>query len=112
MNLPYTFSILSKRSKHTIDRINTILNTLFALCHNLGGRVEHLYQRVVRNDVHQATMNQGLIDSLAGAHQKIKDLQAQQAILEQRLALLERGAGVKIEGDGDVKKEVKQEPMN
>lgn len=95
-----------------MDRINTILNNLFALCHTLGGRVENLYQRIVRNDVEQATMNQGLIESLAGAHQKIRNLEAQQTILEQRLTLLERGAGVKMEGDGDVKKEVKQEPMN
>ncbi|KAH0352070.1 hypothetical protein KCU81_g2065, partial [Aureobasidium melanogenum] len=92
--------------------INTIFNTIFALCHNLGGRIDQLYQRIVRNDVEQATMNQGLIESLAGAHQKIRYLEAQQADLVQRLALLERGAGVKMEGDGDVKKEVKQEPMN
>ncbi|KAG9945938.1 hypothetical protein KCU85_g6820, partial [Aureobasidium melanogenum] len=95
-----------------MDRINTIFNTLFALCHNLGGRIENLYQRVVRNEVEQATMNQGLIDSLAGAHQKIRNLEAQQLVLEQRLARLERGVGVKIEGDEDVKKEVKQEPSN
>ncbi|KAG9698183.1 hypothetical protein KCU95_g2808, partial [Aureobasidium melanogenum] len=93
-----------------MDCINTILNNLFALCHTLGGRVENLYLRIVRNDVEQATMNQGLIESLAGAHQKIRNLEAQQTVLEQRLALLERGAGVTMEGDGDVKKEVKQEP--
>ncbi|KAG9858006.1 hypothetical protein KCU98_g2129, partial [Aureobasidium melanogenum] len=95
-----------------MDRINTIFDTLFALCHILGSRFEHLYQRIVRSDAEQATMNQGLIDSLAGAHQKIRDLEAQQVVLEQRLAVLERGAGIKMEGDGVIKKEVKQERSN
>ncbi|KAH0386191.1 hypothetical protein KCU92_g2796, partial [Aureobasidium melanogenum] len=91
-----------------MDLINSILDTLFILCHILGGRLEHLYQRVVRSDVEQATVNQGLMDSLAGAHQKMRDLEAQQALLEQRLALLERAAGFKTGDKGAIKKEVKQ----
>ncbi|KAG9604016.1 hypothetical protein KCU77_g1928, partial [Aureobasidium melanogenum] len=95
-----------------MDRINTIFHTLFALCHNLSGRFDHLCQRIMRSNVEQATMNQGLIESLTGAQQKIRDLEAQQAVLEQRLSLLERGAGVKLEGSGCIKREVKHEPNN
>ncbi|KAH0281831.1 hypothetical protein KCU91_g22, partial [Aureobasidium melanogenum] len=103
INLLHTLSSPSQRSKHAMDCINTILNNLFALCHTLGGRVENLYLRIVRNDVEQATMNQGLIESLAGAHQKIRNLEAQQTVLEQRLALLERGAGPTTMCPSDIK---------
>ncbi|KAH0155518.1 hypothetical protein KCU67_g8676, partial [Aureobasidium melanogenum] len=95
-----------------MDRINSILDTLFVLCHILGSRLEHLYQRIVRSDVEQATVNQGLVDSLAGAHQKLRDLGAQQALLEQRLALLERAVGIKMGDKGAIKKKVKQGPGN
>ncbi|KAH0398381.1 hypothetical protein KCU89_g7297, partial [Aureobasidium melanogenum] len=106
-DLRYALLVPSKRSTHTIDRTNTIFDALFACCNTLGGRFENLYQRV-----EQASMNQGLLESLAGVHQKIRDLEAKQAVLEQRLALLERAAAVKIDNDGYIKKEVKQEPDN
>lgn len=93
-----------------MNRISALLNTVLAFCHTLEIRVRHLYHRIVRNDIGQATMNQGLIDSLASAHKEIGDLEVKQVDLEQRLALLEEQTGDKIEGNEDIKKDVKQEP--
>lgn len=54
-----------------MNRLNTIFDPILAFCYTLGIRVEFLYQRVVRIDAEQVTVNQGLFDNLAGAHKRI-----------------------------------------
>lgn len=95
-----------------MDRLTNIFNTIHAFCHTLEVRIGHFNHCVVRNDIKQATMNQGLINSLAGAHRKNRDLETKQVICEERLALLEGSAGAIVDGDKEVRGKVKKESQD